>query len=1099
MESNHFFYEQTRFRAFPKRFKKMPEDLPDSLKFAHLNPKVAAYLASKEKQKHEEDMFGDGLGKKSLMPEISQAFNAVKNRLDSSLSNDEDSQRYLFEEARVSAGTILMQLSRIIYYYDNIAGHIPKSLEYQMMSSFTELTADVQLVPREWQTTAMKEAYLRRLTEAQSDDDQEKVAASVMEDGRSSRAQSAASDSGKNNKKRLLAKGTAGLPEIVEDSEGIAESMRHLAKRSDSRMSIASRRSRTDRNKSIDMKGPGSVTGKSPATKRGFHDYDFMSALTETPSDTRSTAMANPSYYMSVIQFQLSSKACEEKGWIVQKGREEELAKEAIMEWCLQLLLQSLKDIKEQRTHEIEMGYNNPVVVRYYGDTRKETLLKYRKSPVRTSQNASMNSMKGLKPRIPHMYDDSNEGKQLMKTCHIDGTMVAYYPSGRPAVVASAAGFGRPGYYTIVYDDDPDMRMLATFTPSGRGVCYHMNGNIRFLSTHKGGHIANREGRIIRHWKWPQAQVKLTSPVSFQMNQHLGFRCVSENYIIILFSCQKESTRFFVSATPGACDVKPDENDQLLTTFTFSSKAAKDLLRLFAPKTKSKSKRKKQEKMTKQLAELVRSVDNQEKLIYDLESDKELARLQRKARNLVDDWLEHYRVTIGLKSPTLLHIGDSPRKSRMGAYSAKTTDGREDRRSTLGISAQDSVVGTARVPSAPSRASVMKQRSGSAGSDATSPNRNTGSPTVKFDQRVEGVDIEIDLEEVEDGRPFTSTLSDKLSRFSESTLRSKSASSPTKSVSRQPTAVSLPERENLSANLNNCPQALRMQMLSDARPQCRCSRHSIPYITDVEYERYVAEAAPRNQLQIIVVVSSLYPQTNHAEMMLNQIHQNQNRNRTRPCMQCRSDMFRILKYDINTAMEGSDHTQPLLLTRHNVVPGMFLIYADGRLLFCDHIFNGYGNTRKDFKKQVMKSKLDFIHGFSLPKDFRFSPSQGTHGPRSPWGGEIGGAGVDHFGSPGTALTRSLTDLGARDSLTDRQMESLRVAWEMLGQMLDLQEVTAQERSLDMARVLSMTLSGTATEPHPPTGPADSRDMEQLVPAWPHPRPHYKPLASETIS
>ena len=41
---------------------------------------------------------------------------------------------------------------------------------------------------------------------------------------------------------------------------------------------------------------------------------------------------------MSVIQFQLSSKICEEKGWIVQKGREDELQQEAILEWCVQTL-----------------------------------------------------------------------------------------------------------------------------------------------------------------------------------------------------------------------------------------------------------------------------------------------------------------------------------------------------------------------------------------------------------------------------------------------------------------------------------------------------------------------------------------------------------------------------------------------------------------------------------------------------------------------------------------------------------------------------------------------------------------------------------------
>ena len=42
----------------------------------------------------------------------------------------------------------------------------------------------------------------------------------------------------------------------------------------------------------------------------------------------------------------------------------------------------------------------------------------------------------------------------------------------------------------------------------------------------------------------------------------------------------------------------------------------------------------------------------------------------------------------------------------------------------------------------------------------------------------------------------------------------------------------------------------------------------------------------------------------------------------------------------------------LLKNRHNVVPGMFLIYSKTRLVFADLVFNGYGNAKKDFMKQV---------------------------------------------------------------------------------------------------------------------------------------------------
>lgn len=47
---------------------------------------------------------------------------------------------------------------------------------------------------------------------------------------------------------------------------------------------------------------------------------------------------------------------------------------------------------------------------------------------------------------------------------------------------SAGAELGRPGYYLIAYDDTNDHRMLACFTPAGRGVCYSTNGNIRYGS-----------------------------------------------------------------------------------------------------------------------------------------------------------------------------------------------------------------------------------------------------------------------------------------------------------------------------------------------------------------------------------------------------------------------------------------------------------------------------------------------------------------------------------------------------------------------------------------------------------------------------------------
>ncbi|KAJ7382954.1 hypothetical protein OS493_031730 [Desmophyllum pertusum] len=132
------------------------------------------------------------------------------------------------------------------------------------------------------------------------------------------------------------------------------------------------------------------------------------------------------------------------------------------------------------------------------------------------------------------------------------------------------------------------------------------------------------------------------------------------------------------------------------------------------------------------------------------------------------------------------------------------------------------------------------------------------------------------------------------------------------------------------------------------------------------------------------------PDANPCDSMLDQLFHEKNRNRSLPCVQAQNDPFRLVRYDISLASRGVTQSQPLLLRRHNAVPGMFLMYTGGRLLFADHIFNGYGNAKKDFLKQIMRTRKDSLEGKALPADFRLSPTRGRSGPRAAWGGEIGG-------------------------------------------------------------------------------------------------------------
>lgn len=245
MGSDLYFFEQCETRKVPKRYRKLPEELPESLRFAHLNPKVAALLASKERSQKvdSEDPFGDGMGKKSLLPDINAAFTNVRNQFDSALSNDEDSQRYLFEEAKLSATSILHQLSRIIYFYEDLHTLIPKSLEYHLMSGYGEFTSDVVVVPREWQTQEMKEQFLAKQQQEINANSEEEVSDNDNFTGRSkSRLGTERSGSeigSKTNVKKSKPK--LGVIDQNDDTESILpKSESRQGKRSESRLSIGS-------------------------------------------------------------------------------------------------------------------------------------------------------------------------------------------------------------------------------------------------------------------------------------------------------------------------------------------------------------------------------------------------------------------------------------------------------------------------------------------------------------------------------------------------------------------------------------------------------------------------------------------------------------------------------------------------------------------------------------------------------------------------------------------------------------------------------------------------------------------------------------------
>ena len=179
------------------------------------------------------------MGKKSLLPDINQAFQSVRNQFDSALSNDEDSQRFLYEEAKLSATTILHQLSRILYFYDNLMQFVPKSLEYQLKQGYDELTADVLVAPREWQTQEMKEQYATQQRDLLSDEESNEGDMQPSQ----SRSRLGYDKSSEFGSRLNLRKGRSKLGSALEptdDNESVVQKVESRAgRRSESRLSVS--------------------------------------------------------------------------------------------------------------------------------------------------------------------------------------------------------------------------------------------------------------------------------------------------------------------------------------------------------------------------------------------------------------------------------------------------------------------------------------------------------------------------------------------------------------------------------------------------------------------------------------------------------------------------------------------------------------------------------------------------------------------------------------------------------------------------------------------------------------------------------------------
>ncbi|XP_063953684.1 uncharacterized protein LOC129256796 isoform X2 [Lytechinus pictus] len=1021
-----YFYDQKKVIQRPKRRRKQPQELPRSLRFANLNPRLAAFLSSQERQKKKQEAesyeghfssdqtsllkYSEEAGNSFFALQNTELYRQIfRNSFDNLTLDGEQTQRQLYHESVQAAPTLLVKLTSILYLFVDQHLDLPRELVNALSCSYEELTAEAQFERKEWQCI-----------ENLPDDGEKEGVEDGLEEDKDLDDSPIIEDTDGKDKKKKKKKKTSGEDPSQSPADGFHVPKSKLGKDippGTAKSAPAGRYlSKTGRD------GKHSALNKSPGLSKRAHTADLIGESQDDiksvkqKSDEKATrrymkkgrrhattaveyytscyggGVAQPSF-LQVISFSIT-KAKEETGWLIQHEDEDEAVRRSILETIIMRLNQSSQEAKVAAFEAKEKGHTNPLSKRYYGDSRREAMAKYgKKSTVAVAPRLSSTSMQRLPPppKLPQAAPEEMRPKFL--TGLPDGSITLYYPSGRIAIITSPSGENRQGHYTHVYEDDEENSYLAVFTPTGRGCVSDVKGTIRLWCTEKGGMIADKDGALTTKWEWPLPHLRLNNPVVYKINDYISIRCVNRAGVSLTFTCHKETSKVYVGQTIMATEPQTQEEMGylVLAEDTYTSVSASES---YAPPPPPKRKKPKDVNVLKRTPKPKVVIDPMEEIIKSLElpnigehgiqAEKELYTLKTKARHLLDEWMDHYRMILNVSNPSLARVGSAITPIRHRTRLIKSAKPKLESGSERPQSAASDFFPRPKLPMRAPSAPAVCRLQGSR--PYSSMSLNTEQPK-RDDMPGRQSRVRIEVDGVDQG------YHSRYSRGGSSFSRTTRLSSPQRMMSGKTSIIETEasgDKARRSAPLKGCPVALRAEMLGDNVATCKCSRHRIPVITDLELDKFLTAQVPREQLVVLCVVSSMFPGAMPCGDMLVRLYETMNRNRTKPCYQCGGDRYRLLIYDTIAAVHGTTNKQPELYRRHNAVPGMFMIYGGGKLLFCDHIFNGYGNARKDFQKQLSRTLKEHNMGHYLPRDFRFSASRGKHGPRSAWGGEIGG-------------------------------------------------------------------------------------------------------------
>ncbi|KAL0968731.1 hypothetical protein UPYG_G00270960 [Umbra pygmaea] len=672
----------------------------------------------------------------------------------------------------------------------------------------------------------------------------------------------------------------------------------------------------------------------------------------------------------TTISFSMSSKMCEEQGWIIQPKEpccKEQIAQSAALcQWVVERLQRARRLTKLQIKEQTEKVLNIPPILRYYGEAKPPA--RHQKTTggseglgAGEAGMAWLTSLLNGMPQMPYMTQEDHDAPGQKLHCRInDGSSFIYYPSGHVAVCQSHSGLSSGGFYTNVFSDHDSPVILASITALGRGAVTHpLSGAVVAVWGLSGGLISDPDGAVIKEWTWHrQTRRALQEEILIQVSDQVSVRLLSGTRGSLSFTCQNERVHLPLSAL--SLLVPPEKMACLLIEpKAFSSLAAEEfsLARIQREHLVQRVDRTRDRAPFKSVPEKPEEPCSERR-----QAGRELRRLQKTIHRILDDWLEFYHIATGIKCPDTERISGSPVRPR------QKTDVR-------------SVIHTPSPPTVPPNSTKGPPDGGStelqtnprnqplsALADFLRPGSTHKMPWTFSPRKCSGANGE-EPRYVTQAGSFRVQSNIKLDPVV--MLRS----SPELHPETQHHPPSTPQ-----PSVSPCPAQLRAILRGEesrARLRCHCSSRLMPVLTDLEYDAFIWGQPPHSQQLMVVCVThprqipSLGPPKPTVDK-LDELYQRRNKNRTIPCTQSQLDSFRLLRYELSTGKSHTGTHNALLQQRHNAAPGMFLMYIRGKLLFADYIFNEYSCSVRDFLKQISKTRRLYRLGQCLPPDYSFS-------------------------------------------------------------------------------------------------------------------------------